>query len=173
MTTWTKWTTALLMISAAFFAGCKPAEKNDSEEPGDSPEATDGGHSHTEGEHGGALAVFEGHAFHAELLGDEDTGEVKVLISDAAFEPIDVDAESINLNLVETGAAPQQFELPRSEPVDEVAAYTTTNLELAELACDGWEGSLQISVTINGIPYNAHFASPEGGHEGHDEHDEH
>jgi len=170
MTTWTKWTTAALMISAAFLIGCKPSEENNSVEPEDQPETSDGGHSHTEGDHGGALAVFEGHAFHAELLGDEGTGEVKVLISNETFQPVEVDAQSIKLNLVEPDAAPQQFELLRTDPMDEVAAFATTNPELAILACDGWEGVLGIGVTINGVPYNSRFAPPVDAHEENDEH---
>ena len=152
-----------------FAVGCNPS----TDTPGDDPEPAAGGddghdhgdeaaHSHTEGPNGGPLAVLGGHQYHAEVLADEASGAVDVLITDPDFKPIAIDAKELALNLM-IDKKPSSYVFRPAEAVEgEPAKFSLTDPELAELIADvAWEGDARVSIEIGGTPYSETLARPE------------
>ena len=101
------------------------------------------------------LAEFPGHKYAMEIIDDEATGLVTAFLTNAHFEPTAVDAKEVRLNFLIVGK-PKTFVLTRAEQeAGKPATFTLTDTELAELACDGWQGEAAASVEIGGVPYSA------------------
>ena len=96
----------LLLTSAALLAvGCSDSTKNDVAPPAeaehdDHDRATKGAHNHEAGPNDGLLAVLGSHEFHVEVLADEDTGNVRALLTDSEVKPVETAAKSLSINMV-------------------------------------------------------------------------
>lgn len=112
---------------------------------------------------GGVFAEFPGHKYAVEIIGDETTGLVTALLTNAHFEPIAVNSTEIQLNFVVNGT-PKTFVLAvRAEQEEgKPAAFTLTDKELATLVCDGWQGDAAASVAVGGTQYNAKLVKLSG-----------
>ena len=125
---------------------------------------TGGGHVHPDPKYNEVLVVFPGHSFALEIIDDETTGLVTAFLTDAHFEPTTVDAQEVRLNFLVAGA-PKSFTLTRTtQEAGKPATFTLTDMELATLLCEGWQGEATASVEIGGVPYNSKLAKL-GGHD--------
>jgi len=102
------------------------------------------------------MVEFPGHKYAMEIIDEkETTGLVTALITDAHFEPTEVDATEVRLNFTVNGN-PKTYTLPRtSQETGKPVAFILTNMELATLCCEGWQGEATASVEINGTPYSS------------------
>ena len=102
------------------------------------------------------LVEFPGHKYAMEIIDErETTGLVTAFLTDAHFDPVEVDTQETRLNFV-VGGSPKTFTLTRIEQkAGEPATFTLTDMELATLICEGWQGDATAAVEINGSPYNA------------------
>ena len=101
------------------------------------------------------LVEFPGRMYAMEIIDDEKTGLVTAFLSDAFFNPIEVDTKEVRLNFVVNGQ-PKTFTLTRIEQeTGKAATFTLTDMELATLNCEGWQGDATASVEIGGTPYRA------------------
>ncbi len=164
-----------LAVAVFTFCGCGGSESESSPSTSnETPPKNAGAHSHTEGPNKGLLAVLGSHEYHAEVLHDEDTGQVTAIISDGKFKPIENTITDVKLNLLVDGE-PTPFALtPQAREAGEEVRFITVDKALCELVCEGWEGDAQVSADIDGEPYHGKLAKPDGDHEDHDEdgHDE-
>ena len=115
------------------------------------------------------LVEFPGHRYAMEIIDEkETTGLVTAFVTDAHFTPVTVDAQEVRLNFV-IGGAPKAFTLTRAaQEAGKPATFTLTDMELATLICEGWQGDATASVEIGGTPFNAKLVKlSEHGHEGH------
>ena len=110
------------------------------------------------------LVEFPWHKYAMEIIDEkETTGLVTAFLTNAHFEPIEVDAKEVRLNFVVEGQ-PKTFTLTRIEQeAGKPATFTLTDMELATLNCEGWQGEATASVEIDGTPYNAKLVKL-GGH---------
>jgi hypothetical protein len=118
------------------------------------------------------LVEFPGHKYSMEIIDEhETTGKVTAFITDAHFEPVAVDAQEVKLNFM-VGGAPKTYTLARVlQEAGKSAEFTLTDMELAALCCEGWQGDATASVEIDGVPYNAKLVKlSEHDHEGEDGH---
>ena len=107
------------------------------------------------------LVEFPGHRYSMEIIHDAD-GLVTAFLTDAHFNPIAVDAETVQLNF-NVGGEPKSYTLSRSEQESgKPATFTFTDKELAALL-DGWQGEATASVEIGGKPNSAKMIKL-GGH---------
>lgn len=168
------WCFAMLAYFA-FAIGCGPMADTPGE--GTAP-ATDGDghdedahaeHSHEIGPNGGALAILGGHQYHAEVLADEDSGVIDVLITDAEFKPTSIDAKELAINMM-VDDKPSQYVFPLAETAEgEPVKFSLTDPALAELIADAaWEGDARVAIEIGGTPYSETLAKPEVAHEAHE-----
>ena len=109
------------------------------------------------------------HEFHVEVLADEDTGEVRALLTDFEFKSVETDAKSLSINML-LGGAPSQFTLKYTDNTSPVE-FQVTDESLAEAIHDGWEGEARVVIEIAGAPSTGPLAAPELGHEGEDPHE--
>jgi len=110
------------------------------------------------------LVEFPGHKYAMEIIDDEATGVVTAFLTDAHFEPVAIAATEVRLNFLVEGK-PKTFTLTRTEQeTGQPATFTLTDMELAVLNCEGWEGEATASVTIDGVPYTAKMVK-RGGHD--------
>ena len=102
------------------------------------------------------LVEFPGHKYAMEIIDErETTGLVTAFLTDAHFATISVDAKEVRLNFM-VDAKPKSFTLPRiPQEEGQPATFTLTDMELATLICEGWQGEATASVEIDGTPYNA------------------
>ena len=102
------------------------------------------------------LVEFPGHKYSMEIIDEaETTGQVTAFITDAHFDPVAVDTREVRLNFIVNGK-PKTFTLARIEQkTGEPVTFTLTNMELATLICEGWQGDATAMVEISGTPYNA------------------
>ncbi|MCL2117990.1 MAG: hypothetical protein FWH27_06135 [Planctomycetaceae bacterium] len=102
------------------------------------------------------LVEFPGHDYSMEIIDErETTGLVTAFLTDAHFEPTEVDARDVRLNFV-VGGSPKTYTLSRiPQEAGKPATFTLTDMELATLLCEGWQGEATASVTIGGVPYNS------------------
>ena len=102
------------------------------------------------------LVEFPGHKYSMEIIDErETTGLVTAFLTDAHFDPVEVDAQEVWLNFMVDGN-PKSFTLARSEQeAGKPATFTLTDMELATLICEGWQGDAMAMVEISGTPYNA------------------
>ena len=113
--------------------------------------------------HGGVIAEFPGHKYALEIIEDEATGLVTAFVTDAHFNPTEVDAQEVQLNFTVAGT-PKTYTLTQTEQESgKPATFALTDAELAELICEGWQGDATASVTIGGVPHNAKL-HPSGEH---------
>ena len=111
------------------------------------------------------LVEFPGHRYAMEIINEkETTGLVTAFLTDAHFAPVAVDAREVRLNFIVDGA-PKTYTLARTEQEEgKPATFTLTDMELATLTCEGWEGAATARVEIGGTPYNAPLMKV-GGHD--------
>jgi len=110
------------------------------------------------------VVEFPGHRYAMEIIDDEDTGLVTAFLTDAHFNPTEVDTKEVRLNFT-VGGQPKTFTLTRIEQeTGKPATFTLTDLELATLNCEGWQGDATASVEIGGVPYRAKLVKL-GGHD--------
>ena len=118
------------------------------------------------------LVEFPGHKYSMEIIDEkETTGHVTAFITDAHFEPTDVDAKEVKLNFMVDGK-PKTFALARvPQEVGKPATFTLTDMELATLICEGWQSDATASAEIGGVPYNSKLVKlSEHDHEGENGH---
>ena len=110
------------------------------------------------------LVEFPGHKYALEIIDDETTGLVTAFLTDAHFAPVTVDATEVRLNFT-VGGSPKVFSLKRAtQEGGKPATFTLTDMELATLNCEGWEGEATASIVIDGVPYTAKMVKL-GGHD--------
>ena len=137
-----------------FVPGCPGGDKSDKS----AGTAVPSGDAHAAlhvSKHGGAVAEFPGHRYALEVISDEDTGLVTAYLTDAHFNPVNVDTQTVRLDFV-VGGAPKTYTLTRIETTPGTpAAFTFTDATLTELICDGWQGEATASVEIGNAPHKA------------------
>ena len=103
------------------------------------------------------LVEFPGHKYAMEIIDEkETTGLVTAFLTDAHFDPVIVDTAEVRLNFTFGGGSPKVFTLKRTAQEEgKPATFTLTDMELATLNCEGWEGEATASVVIGGVPYTA------------------
>jgi len=168
----------LLMI----FQGCDrdypdkgdPGHDHAAETSATTPEGTPANvpHVHPNPKYNEVLVVFPGHIYAMEIIDEkETTGLVTAFLTDAHFEPTAVVAQEVRLNFIVDGK-PKAFTLTRTpQEAGQPATFTLTDMELATLICEGWQGEATAVVEIGGVPYNsklvklsAHDHDGEDGH---------
>ena len=114
------------------------------------------------------LVEFPRHKYAMEIIDErETTGLVTAFLTDAHFDPVEVDAKEVRLNFIVDGK-PKIFTLSRTEQeADKPVTFMLMDMELATLICEGWQGDASASVEIGGTPYNAKLQKL-AGHEDHD-----
>lgn len=135
----------LLMICQ----GCSPGHDHATETSAD-------GHVHPDSRYNEVLVEFPGHKYAMEIIDErETTGLVTAFMTDAHFEPTAVDSQEVRLNFVVDGK-PKSFMLSRTpQEAGKPAIFTLTDMELATLICEGWQGEATAVVEIGGVPYNS------------------
>jgi hypothetical protein len=129
------------------------------------------GHDDCDGDHtpryGETLVVFPGHSFAMEIIDEKGTtGLVTAFLTDAHFDPVEVDTQEVRLNFIIDGT-PTTFTLTRIETAaGEPATFTLVDMQLATLNCEGWEGEANARVMINGVPFSSRLIQLDG-HHGH------
>ncbi len=126
----------LLAGSTLFWAGCsnesapKPSETAEQSEPAEN-------HAHpSEGPHHGSLIELGNEEYHAELVHDEEAGQVVIYILDgSAKELVPIAAESIVINTKYDGK-PKQFALTaqpgETDPAGESSRFVSDDADLAQ-----------------------------------------
>ena len=155
-----------LLCLVAFSQGCDKAKQTDDHghdhaAAGDHDHATDSGHgghgSHAhQSKYKEVVVEFPGHKYAMEIIDEkETTGLVTAFLTDAHFGNIAVDATEVQLNFVIDGS-PKSFTLTRA-PQEEgkPATFTLTDMQLATLNCEGWQGDATATVNIGGTPYTS------------------
>lgn len=114
------------------------------------------------------LAEFPGHKYAIEITHDKEaTGLVIAFLTDAHFGLVAADAAEVRLNFAADGH-PKTYTLLRSEQEEgKPATFTLTDMELAALLAEGWQGSADAVVEIGGTRYSAKLVKISG-HENHD-----
>jgi uncharacterized protein YndB with AHSA1/START domain len=144
-TTWACMTLCCAMI------GCDSGGQNQA------TTSAGGGHDHAhQWKYNEVVVEFPGHKYALEIIDEkETTGLVTAFLTDAHCVPIEVDTEEVRLNFI-VGGSPKTFTLSRIETkAGEPATFTLTDMELATLLCEGWQGDATASIAISGAPYNA------------------
>ena len=127
---------------------------HDHAEAGAKSDDSHAGHVHTP-RYNEVVVEFPGHKYALEIIHDETTGLVTAFLTNAHFEPVTVDAQEVQLNFVIAGS-PKSFTLTR-EPQEpgKPATLTLTDMQLATLICDGWEGNASATIQADGSPYTS------------------
>lgn len=159
--------------------GCGHDHGPGSDHSHDVPVATTGGNGAVVDAHAAShvskynevMAEFPGHKYALEIIDEkETTGLVTAFLTDAHFEPTEVDATELRLNFI-VGGQPKVFILPRiPQDSGKPATFTLTDIELATLNCEGWVGEASVAVEIGGVPYSTKLIKL--GHHDHDGHHE-
>ncbi|MDR1492152.1 MAG: hypothetical protein LBT05_05480 [Planctomycetaceae bacterium] len=102
------------------------------------------------------IAEFPGHKYAMEIIDEkETTGLVTAFVTDAHFEPVQIDANEVRLNFIVSGK-PKTYTLTRTQSESgKPATFTLKDMELATMNCEGWEGEATATVEISGVPYTA------------------
>ena len=119
--------------------------------------ATQGGSRHLHpSKHNATIVEFPGHKYAMEIIDEkETTGLVTAFLTDAHFEPIEVDVNEVQLNFT-VDSQSRTFTLTRIErELGEPATFTLLDMELATLNCEGWQGEATASVEIGEVTYSA------------------
>jgi len=170
-----------LAAFAMFFIGCN------SETPSDAPpsngigatelppETVDDAHAHahpSEGPHHGALIELGAEEYHAELVHDEESGEVTIYVLDsAASGAVPIDAAEITINITHDGAG-EQFELAASpdagDPEGKSSRFVSNDEHLSEdLHDDHAEATLVLTIDGKSFRGEVQHGHDHGGN-GHD-----
>ncbi|MGL4944200.1 MAG: hypothetical protein ACRC46_13545 [Thermoguttaceae bacterium] len=167
---------ALVSVSLLVFAiGCGEHEHSADDGHGHAPapapaKSADDAHAALHAtKYNEVLVEFPGHKYAMEIIDEkETTGLVTAFLTDAHFDPCEVDAQEVRLNFV-VGGQPKVFTLTRSpQEAGKPATFTLTDAELAALNCEGWEGNAMAIVEISGVPYQAPLKKTgQHDHEGH------
>lgn len=147
---------ALIGLAAIVICGCSPQDSSSNSAGGTSaPAAKHDEHGH-QSKYNEVLVEFPGHKYAMEIIDEkETTGLVTAFITDAHFEPVAVDAQEVKLNFMIKGS-PKTYTLTRApQEAGKPATFTLTDMELATMNCEGWEGEATASVKIDGTPYNS------------------
>ena len=130
--------------------GCNPGDHDHAAET-----ATDAHPPHVT-KYNEVLVEFPGHKYSMEIIDEaETTGLVTAFITDAHFVPTEVDAQEVRLNFM-VESKPKSYTLPRiPQEAGKPATFTLTDMELATMICEGWQGDATASVEVGGVPYNA------------------
>lgn len=140
---------ALGCTFAVVLGGCGPASRTAPPAVKSSDHAV---HDHpTEGPHHGALVELGDEQYHAEVVHNEQAGEVSVYLLDAAAtNAVPIDAAELTLNLTHDGQ-PQQFKLTAApdagDPASAGSRFTSADADLLkELAHGHAEGQLVVRI---------------------------
>jgi hypothetical protein len=154
-----------LFCLIAFSQGCGKTEKADDHGHDHAADAHDD-HAHTP-KYNEVMVEFPGHKYAMEIIDENGTtGLVTAFLTDAHFEPVEVDAKEVQLNFMIAGS-PKSFKLTRiPQEIGKPATFTLTDMQLATLNCEGWEGEATATVNIGGAPYTSKLVKL-----GHDDHD--
>ncbi|MCA9565765.1 MAG: hypothetical protein KC561_19845 [Myxococcales bacterium] len=167
---------ALLVIAALLLppaVGCDstPPPPVDGDVHDDHSDHDHSGHDHAaehEGPHGGhVIELGREHAYHAELIEDEQAQTVTVYMLDKDLKELAVDNAPIVMNLTVDGQA-QTFELTATNAIDgKSPSFASSGPELFQAIHEhGASGKLR--VTIDGTPYSGAVEHHHHDHDGHD-----
>lgn len=162
----------LIGLAVIVICGCSPqAPQQNTSGGAATPAAKKDEHAH-QSKYNEVLVEFPGHKYAMEIIDEkETTGLVTAFITDAHFEPVEVEAKEVKLNFVIKGA-PKTFTLTRTtQEAGKPATFTVTDMELATLNCEGWEGEATASVMIGGAPHKSKLIKlghHDHGDDGHD-----
>jgi len=156
---------------AAFCCAVLLVQGCDKHDHGDAPAGRTAQDAHAalhKSKYNEVLAEFPGHKYALEVIHEkETTGLVTAFLTDAHFSPVAVDATEVRLNFAASGN-PKTYTLSRSEPEEgKPATFTLTDMELATLLCEGWQGDANAVVAIGGTPHSAKLVKLSG-HVGHE-----
>lgn len=173
---------AASLATPFFIAGCNtnsaakaPADGNDHDHDEKKHEAHDH-HGDHKGPHGGhVIELGKGHAYHAEIVEDEDAGVVTVYILDKDIKELAIKQQAITMNLMVAGEA-KTFELVAMDATDGTASqFGLIDAALVE-ALHEHEVSGKLRVTIDGTPFIGkieHHDQGDGHGHNHDDDDAH
>ena len=164
-------TITLIALGTISLWGCVPAS-------GPTPQASahkdhDHGHAHaSQGPHGGRIIELGNENFHAELVHDDQAGNITIYFLDAsAKRAVPIDAAEVNVNLRRDGQA-QQFNLAalaeQGDPQGRASRFVSAQQELAD-ELDHEHAHGQLVVTINGKQYRGDIEHARD-HHGHGDH---
>ena len=128
------------------------------------PSANAAGHDNCvhEPKYNNVIAEFPGHKYALEVIDDEATGLVTAFLTDAHFDPVSAEAQEVRLNFVIAGSL-KTYTLTRIEQTaGKPMTFTLTDMGLATLICEGWQGNATALVEIDGAPYNAKLVKLDG-----------
>lgn len=139
--------------------GCKKPQHEQSipTQVSSSTEASDNHHAGLhQSKYNEVLVEFPGHRYAMEIIDEkETTGLVTAFLTDAHFEPVEVDTTEVRLNFIVDGA-PKTYSLVRVPKENgKPAIFTLTDMELATLNCEGWKGEATATIEVSGTPYSA------------------
>ena len=165
-------TITLIALGTISLLGCVPAS-------GPRPQASahkdhDHQHAHaSQGPHGGSMIELGSEDFHAELVHDDQAGNITIYFLDAsAKHAAPIDAPEVKVNLRHDGQA-QQFKLvalaDQGDPQGRASRFVSTQKELAD-ELDHEHAHGQLVVTINGKQYRGDIERAHD-HHGHGDHD--
>lgn len=152
---------SFLLLSVACLVGCG-AQSN-------TPAAAEAGHEEhvhpTEGPHGGSIVELGTEERHAELVHDQQSGEVTVYFLDSSAKLASpIDATQVTINLRHDGRA-EQFTLAAAPVEGEVegmsSRFVSTDKELAE-DLDHSEAHGQLVAVIGGKQYRGNIEHDHG-----------
>lgn len=160
--------TCVLLSCFAVFSGCGEPQTNSTTDGGQQTADDHADHDHAalhKTKHEQVKVEFPGHKYAMEIINEnEDEGLVAAFLTDAHFDPTEVDTQEVRLNFVVDGQ-PKAFVLPRVEQeAGQPAKYTLQDKELSELICDGWKGDATASIEVGGNPFNAKLVKLSKGH---------
>ena len=158
-----------LCCASILVQGCKESREHGTAPASGTTSSGTAGHDHAhQSKYNEVLVEFPGHKFAMEIIDEkETTGLVTAFLTDAHFDPVEVDTKEVRLNFMIDGK-PTSYTLFRAEQESgKPATFTRTDMELATLLCEGWQGDATASVMINGTPYSAKLVKL-AGHENHD-----
>ena len=154
----------LVLFLAVGLVGCNgsPAGSGGS----DGHEHTDGdGHDHgdehahpSEGPHHGSLIELGNEEYHAELVHDDEKGNVTIyLLDDHAKAPVAITAAEVTINVPHNGQG-SQFKLPAVGAAEGKASEFASNDPALAESLDTEGAEAQLVVTINDKQYRGSVA---------------
>ncbi len=148
----------LAILSCVITTGCDSNEEYEVFDPKQTDAAElDHDHEHHEAPHGGHLIELGDHAFHAEVIFEEQSGKITVYILDGHAEETHViDQQELTLNMT-VDEKPQQYKLMSApldgEPEGKSSRFESSSKELFDHFHEHEGFKAKLKVVIDGKQY--------------------